>query len=61
MVIAERIRKYTKKPKVKKTKKGKIDLRDFEDKWSWCAVAGGDNPGIEIEAKLDKEGNWTYV
>lgn len=54
MPIGKRERKYTKKPKVKKTKKGKEDLRVFEDKWGWCATQGGDNPPIVIEVKIRK-------
>lgn len=54
MVIAERKRKYTKAPKVRKTKAGKADERVFEDKWGWCATTGGDNPPIKIEVKITK-------
>lgn len=54
MAIEKRKRKYTKAPKVRKTKKGEDDLRVFEDKWGWCATTGGDNPPIKIEVKIKK-------
>lgn len=54
MPIGKRERKFTKKPKVRKTKKGEDDLRVFEDKWGWCATTGGDNPPIKIKVKIGK-------